>query len=63
MFDPEFDPYDQLEKCSNAIHDLTVAMQALIHANNLQAEVLSQQEEKIKKLNRSIIALKKYKSE
>lgn len=54
MIDPDYDPYEDLENCKIAIHELGHAIEQLVKATNLQAEVVRKQEKQLNENNRRL---------
>lgn len=57
MFDPEFDPLLELEKNKYCIMELTHAVEAIVSAVNLQANMIKDQEELISVLRKKVYGL------
>lgn len=57
MMDPDYDPYEDLENCKVAIHELGKAIEALVQANNVQARMIKRNETSIDTMRRRIEAL------
>jgi len=59
MFDPNYDPYEDLENCKEAIQQLGRAFEALVEANNVQATVIKKNEQRMDVLTRRLEAIQR----
>lgn len=55
MLDSDYDPYDEIENCKYAIRELCKSVEALVKANNLQADVITRHKKEIDLISRRMV--------